>query len=242
MSVFVSWLIITAVLTAFFLIREMYKLERKPVDCCTVKTELRTIVKYSFGRLLADFFLFSLAAFPLIYISSKHGLQPTAYYSVGITFVTMVTPLYSFMGIILLPYVSEAIAKNELKKANQFVNKLALVYLFSSVAISAFIYIFINYFTSFFFSDNYLITTDLSRIMILAILPQAIYLLFRNPIDAISAIPYNTLILGISLLVMILAFTHSHTIYEYAWAYFLVSLFQGTLSWLTWLYLKRKKV
>ena len=241
-SVFLSWLFITAVIVLFYLTRELLTHKIPPLTLYSIKTELNTIIKYSSGRLVADFFLFSLSAFPLIYISNALDLQQTAYYSVGITFVTMVTPLYSFMGIILLPYISESVANHQLQKANQFVNKLALVYLLSSVAISAFIYIFINYFTSFFFSDNYLITTDLSRIMILAILPQAIYLLFRNPIDAISAIPYNTLILGVSLLVMILAFTHSHTIYEYAWAYFLVSLFQGTLSWLTWLHLKRKKV
>ena len=47
MSVFVSWLIITAMLTAFFLIREICKTKRKSLDCTIIKTELNTIVKYS---------------------------------------------------------------------------------------------------------------------------------------------------------------------------------------------------
>ena len=241
MSVFVSWLIITAVLTAFFLIREICNTERLSIEFSTVRTELRTIVKYSFGRLLADFFLFSLAAFPLIYISSKHGLQPTAYYSVGITFVTMVTPLYSFMGIILLPYVSEAIAKNELKKADQFIKKLTAFYIGSSIFTIVFIYSFVNFLTCFFFAENYLTTTDLSRIMILSILPQALYLLYRNPIDAVSVIPYNTIILGVCFAFMVLLFHFSNTLTELAWAYIYVSLLQGVLSYITWFVLCRKK-
>ena len=241
MSVFVSWLIITAMLTAFFLIREICKTKRKSLDCTIIKTELNTIVKYSFGRLLADFFLFSLAAFPLIYISSRLGLQPTAYYSVGITFVTMVTPLYSFMGIILLPYVSEAIAKHELQKADHFIKKLTMFYIGSAIFAIAFIYVFIDFLTCFFFAENYFTTTSLSQIMILSILPQALYLLYRNPIDAVSVIPYNTIILGICFVFMVLLFHYSNTLTELAWAYIYASLLQGLLSYITWFVLCRKK-
>lgn len=240
MNVFTSWLIITALLVCFYLGRELRTKGTINIELSAIKTELQTITKYSSGRLVADFFLFSLSAFPLIYISNVQGLQPTAYYSVGITFVTMVTPLYSFMGIILLPYVSEAIAKNELQKANSFVGKLALIYVGSAVLITAVLYIFISFLTWLFFAESYLVTTSLSRIMILAILPQTLYLLYRNPIDAVSVIPYNTIILGICLVVMIVTFTLASTLTQLAWAYTAVSVLQGLLSWFTWLILSRK--
>ena len=240
MNVFTSWLIITALLVCFYLGRVLRTKGTINIELSAIKTELQTITKYSSGRLVADFFLFSLSAFPLIYISNVQGLQPTAYYSVGITFVTMVTPLYSFMGIILLPYVSEAIAKNELQKANSFVGKLALIYVGSAVLITAVLYIFISFLTWLFFAESYLVTTSLSRIMILAILPQTLYLLYRNPIDAVSVIPYNTIILGICLVVMIVTFTLASTLTQLAWAYTAVSVLQGLLSWFTWLILSRK--
>ena len=197
-------------------------------------------MKYSSGRLLADFFLFSLAAFPLIFISNTRGLQPTAFFSVGITFVTMVTPLFSFMGIILLPYVAECIAKGEMRTANKFVNRLAMLYLVSSLLIMAVLYFFMDFLTSFFFSESYLTTTDLSCIMILSILPQAIYRLYRNPIDAISVIPYNTIILGTCLTLMIISFYLSRTLTQLAWAYLIVSCLQGVLSLLTWQIIKNR--
>ena len=240
-NVFFSWLIITTLLVGVYMGREWFIRKKAHFTMASVKTELKTIVKYSSGRLLADFFLFSLSAFPLIYIGNTQGLQSTAYFSVGITFVTMVTPLYSFMGIILLPYVSESIANRELHQANHFVNKLAAGYIVSALFITAVIYVFVRFLTLFFFSDSYLVTTDLSRIMILSILPQSLYLLYRNPIDAVSVIPYNTIILGICFALMVILFFVSKTLTELAWAYIAVSLLQGVLSYITWSVLCRKK-
>ena len=249
-NVFASWLIITALIVACYLVRELWRKYHVksatmiPTDDTAASQplshHLKTIVKYSSGRLVADFFLFSLAAFPLVYISNTQGLQPTAYYSVGITFVTMVTPVFSFMGIILLPYVSECIAKGEMQAANRFVNRLALLYVEASLLLTAIIYFFTAFLTRLLFASDYVVTSDLTRIMILAILPQAIYLLYRNPIDAVSVIPYNTIILGICLAVMIVTFVLSTTITQFAWAYFIVSLLQGLLSFITWQVVKRR--
>lgn len=242
-SVFVSWLIITSLLISFFLGRELWQRRNSLFPISTpdspVSSHLKTIVKYSSGRLVADFFLFSLAAFPLIYISNTQGLQSTAYYSVGITFVTMVTPVFSFMGIILLPYVSECIAKHEHRTADRFVRHLALLYLGASLLAIAVLYLFMDFLTSLLFTDSYLVTADITRIMILSILPQAIYLLYRNPIDAVSVIPYNTIILGICLAGMVAGFALSTTLTQFAWAYLIISCLQGLLSFLTWQVIKK---
>ena len=239
-GVFVSWLVITALLVTFYLGRELSHSKNLNLNSQSFRESLHEIIKYSSGRLLADFFLFSLSAFPLIYISNAQDLQSTAYYSVGITFVTMVTPVFSFMGIILLPYVSECIAKGEMQAANRFVNRLALLYVGASLLLTLILYVFTTFLTSLLFADSYVITTDLTRIMILAILPQAIYLLYRNPIDAVSVVPYNTIILGICLAVMVISFSLSTTLTQFAWAYLIVSLLQGFLSFLTWKVVKHK--
>ena len=246
--VFGSWLVITALFVAFYWGRELWKKEiwRRPMPYqegrSSLYEELKTIVRYSSGRLLADFFLFSLSAFPLIYISHHQGFQATAHFSVGMTFVTMVTTLFSFMGIILLPFVSECIAKKEIKKACNFINKLLLLYISAAILISVPFFGFTDFMTSLFFSEEYLVTKELSQILLLSILPQALYLLYRNPIDAISVIPYNTINLCICLTVMVIAFSYSQSITQLAWAYLTVSLLQGGLSWLTWTILKHKGV
>jgi len=242
-NVFASWLLITAFLVLASWTRELWLKHQSSLSgnkqtstspTSRIADELRIIVKYSFGRLLADFFLFSITAFPLIYISNTQGLPPTAYYSVGITFVTMVTPLFSFMGIILLPYVSECIARHEMAKASRLVNQLTSFYLLASVLFIAFLFLFTEHLTRILFAENYVAASSTTRIMIFSILPQAIYLLFRNPIDAVSLVPYNTINLGICLVTMIIAFNLCATLPQFAWSYLGVSCLQGSLSFLTW--------
>ena len=94
--------------------------------------------------------------------------------------------------------------------------------------------------TTLLFSSDYVVTTDLTRIMALAILPQAAYMLYRNTIDAVSVIPYNAIILGICILAMVISFMLSTTLTQFAWAYFGVSLLQGLLSLITWHAIKKK--
>ena len=243
-NVFVSWFIITTLLVAYYLGRELRQkrsqLSQFSFSPSRLTPHLVTIVKYSSGRLVADFFQFSLAAFPLIYISNVMGLQDTAYFSIGITFVTMITPLFSFMGIILLPYVSKAIARHEMNSANRLIQRLLLIYVGSALFFIAVLYIFTGFLTTLLFSSSYVVTADLTRIMVLSILPQAAYMLYRNTIDAVSVIPYNAIILGICMLAMVVSFMLSTTLTQFAWAYFGVSLLQGLLSPITWQAIKHK--
>ena len=243
-NVFVSWFIITTLLVAYYLGRELRQkrsqLSQFSFSPSRLTPHLVTIVKYSSGRLVADFFQFSLAAFPLIYISNVMGLQDTAYFSIGIAFVTMITPLFSFMGIILLPYVSKAIARHEMNSANRLIQRLLLIYVGSALFFIAVLYIFTGFLTTLLFSSSYVVTADLTRIMVLSILPQAAYMLYRNTIDAVSVIPYNAIILGICMLAMVVSFMLSTTLTQFAWAYFGVSLLQGLLSLITWQAIKHK--
>lgn len=236
-KVFIYWGIITLTFVAFYLGKIIYDnslLSFTRKDFSATKSDFFTIVKYSSSRLVADFFLFSLSAFPLIYISNSEGLQHTAFFSVGITFVTMATPFFSFMGIILLPYVSKAIVSNKLEEAQVFIKKLEIIYYATAIAATIILFIFIQPLTTLFFASSYIVASDVSRIMILSIIPQSIYLLYRNPIDAISVVPYNIIILGVSLASIVISFALSSTLTQFAYAYLAVSMLQGILSWLTW--------
>jgi len=243
-NVFESWLTIITLLVAYLIGREIWLKRDRIFPLSTaespISSHLKTIVRYSSGRLVADFFQFSLAAFPLIYTSNKLGLLSTAYFSVGITFVTMITPLFSFMGIILLPYISNAIARHEMKSARRLVSRLSMLYVAVSILFIAALWLFTEFLTVLLFASSYVTTAHLTRIMILAILPQALYMLYRNTIDAVSVIPYNAIILGICLTAMIISFSLSTTLTQFAWAYLAVSCLQGLLSWGTWQIIKGK--
>ena len=153
----------------------------------------------------------------------------------------MITPFFSFMGIILLPYVSQAIARHEMASADRLILRLSLLYVAAALAIIVVLCLFTEFVTTLLFASEYVVTADLTRIMILSILPQAAYMLYRNTIDAVSVIPYNAVILGICLLAMIVSFMLSTTLTQFAWAYTAVSTLQGLLSWFTWRVARKRK-
>lgn len=244
-KVFVAWIIIMLGLVVCFTIAEMHRhhyvfLRRFCIPA--IRCQLKEAFSYSAPRMIGDFFLFSINAFPVIYLGYYYSFRDVAYFSVGLTFVTLGTSLFSILGYILLPYVSGALARHEIRQAGRSINRLLLIYIATTVLLTLLFLLLTPFMIRLFFASNYLVATDLTRIMLLAILPQSIYLLYRNPIDAISKTPYNTLNLGICLTIMVFAFYQLNTLQHFAYAFLGVCTLKGVISILTWEVLKKKKI
>ena len=208
----------------------------------SILQKLKETISYASPRMVGDFFLFSINAFPLIFLSKYHSLQDVSYFSVGLTFVTLGASLFMIIGYILLPYVSAALARHEIKQASHTINRLLQIYIVSAIIVTAIFFIFTPFMIRLFFSSTYLVAIDITRVLLLAILPQSVYLLYRNPIDAISKTPYNTINLGICLAIMIVAFYQLDSLEGLAYAFLGVSILKGIFSIITWEVLKKKKI
>lgn len=195
---------------------------------------------YSIPRLFGDIFLFCIAAFPVLYISRKISLEATSNFSVGITLVTMVTPFFSFLGVVLLPYVSRCAVNDNFNQAKIVVSKLGRIYFVLAIIATCFLYCFMPILIRLFFAEKYLIALPVARLTTFSILPLAMYYLYRNPIDAISTFPYNTIILLFSLILLIALCVHSNSVLGIGRAYVICSLLQGLLSMFCWIYLRSR--
>lgn len=243
LSIFVWWTIITGILTLIFALGETMRGGLKcnePVSKAAIKAEYKTVAKYALPRLWGDFFLFAFQAFPLIYISQHFDYKSVSYYSVGITIITLGTAFYSFLGYILLPYVSECLAKGRIDDAVRKVNYFTVIYILSALAVMATFYFLTGFMIKLLFTDEYLAAEHLTQIMILAILPQALYLLYRNPVDAVSVFPFNTILLGVAFAALVAVFYCATTMEGLAWGYVAVSWLQGVGAFGVWNVIKRK--
>ncbi len=202
--------------------------------------QIRTLSSYGFPRLVGDFLLFSLAAFPLIFISRKLSVESSAYFAVGITLTAMVIPLFSFLGMVLLPYVSSAIAENNFIKADKLIGKLLILYIVMAVFATVTLWLGIETFIRIFFSKEFLASSGISKILVASILSESIYLLLRNPIDASSKIPFNTFNMFISFTLMTILFSFSNTLKQFAISYLIVSVIKSGLSYVSWQFCRRK--
>ncbi len=242
--IFLLWFIISVLFTLCYFIFEdrrshhiIFRAYRKN----QLRSVMKTILVYTSPRLVGDFFLFSFSAFPVIYLSYALSMTDVAYFSVGLTVVNMATPIFSFLGIVLLPYVSGAIAKGLFNDAQKLIQRLSFWYIVLSILITLFFWLFMPYIIRIFFSQDYVMSKDISRILLLSIIPQSMYLLYRNPIDAVATFPYNTLILIVSCIVLFLLFSVSKTLSDYSYSFVCASLVQGCLSVLSWKMLKNKE-
>ncbi|MBQ9230967.1 MAG: lipopolysaccharide biosynthesis protein [Prevotella sp.] len=244
-KVYIAWIMVIAGIVCVFSTIEIYKNHAVFIRrfCShTILQQFKEVISYSSPRMIGDFFLFSINAFPLVYLSKYYHFQDVAYFSVGLTFVTLGTSFFSILGYILLPYVSGALARHEIKQAGRSINQLLFVYIATAILLTLFFLAFTPFMIRLFFAQSYLVTADLTQIMLLAILPQSIYLLYRNPIDAISKTPYNTINLGICLTIMIVAFYQLDTLESLAYAFLGVSILKGIFSIITWEVLKKKRI
>ena len=241
---FAIWSAIGISLCLFWTIRELCRTRYflfRHVAIGKISSAFKEIVKYSSSRLVGDFFLFSLSAFPVIYLGKFSSMEFVSYYSVGTALTTMITPVFSFLGVILLPYVSRCMAENNLGKADVMIRKILYVDLGIAISLVSLFYILMPMIISVFFSGDYIIATSNARVQVLSVIPSVFYLLYRNPIDAVSVIPYNTIILCICFIMLVVSFHFSDNLQEYAWAYVSVTVFKGVSSFCVWNIIKRNK-
>lgn len=241
-KVFMAWIMIMLGLVICFTIAEIHRhhyvfLRRFCISA--IRCQLKEAFNYSAPRMIGDFFLFSINAFPVIYLGYYYSFRDVAYFSVGLTFVTLGTSLFSILGYILLPYVSGALARHEIRQVGRSINRLLLIYIAATVLLTLLFLLLTPSMICLFFASNYLVVTDLTRIMLFAILPQSIYLLYRNPIDAISKTPYNTMILGLCLITLVISFYLLDSLTQFAYAFLGICLLKGLLSIITWETLKK---
>mgnify|MGYP003456882242 CR=1 FL=1 len=206
---------------------------------CFKKTFLE-LTGYSLPRLIGDFFLFAYSAFPVIYVGARLGYEETSYYSIGVSLVTMVTPVFSFLGVILLPHVAKKISNNKVSEANRLVIKLSIVYTVVAIFFTTIMYLGMECMISVFFADKYVAALPIAKIIAISLLPQAIYLLYRNPNDAASVFPYNTIILAISFCVMVVGFMMSSSLMHFAYIYLFTSIIQCVSSVCVWKFIIHK--
>lgn len=203
--------------------------------------QFKTLLSYGMPRMVGDFFLFSLAAFPLLYINQKSGLVASSYFATGVTLTAIITPFFSFMGMILLPQVSAAVAQEKLHVAENLIKKLMAFYAILSLVFTFVLIIGMKWLILLFFSNDFLPAISVSKILALTILFESVYLLLRNPIDAVSHFPYNTVNLLISLTLLVMLFIFCDTLNEYAYSFLAVTALKAIISAITWHHCKKTK-
>ena len=242
-ELYLFWALLSFALSlalSVYIMRKAGLVNFKNVKPRAFKKSFSELSKYSLPRLAGDFFLFAMTAFPVLYMGRFCSLETVSLFSVGIFFEKMGQPLFSFLGVILLPYVSKNYANNRLSQCDGTIRKILLVEMVLAVLLVSVLLVFMPLWIKLFFSESYAAALGSARVLVLALLPAVVYLLYRNPIDAVSVFPYNTVIMLVSFGLMVAGFCLAKTEMQYAWAFFGAVSFRGVASLCCWNLLKKK--
>jgi O-antigen/teichoic acid export membrane protein len=200
----------------------------------------RDIIGYCLPRVPGEIVLFSYTVFPLIIVNAKFGSVNAAAIATALVLNAFVSPLFQFIGLALSPYTSKKLASGESDDVGRKIKQLRVLYIGFSIVAVLFVFGFTEFIIKVLFSDQYVQFVGIVRVLILSVVPYSLYLLLRNPLDAISKIPFNTFNLAISFSILMLITFLSPNLYVCATAFPVAYLVLGVLSEVSWAWRFRK--
>jgi O-antigen/teichoic acid export membrane protein len=239
--VFYLWSFTVIAYSLHYLLKELasFKKEMSNVFKNIVKP-VKQLLQYGLPRTVGDFLLFSFAAYPLIAINRKFGMAVAGLFSVAVAINTMIIPLFSFMGAILLQRTSESYAANNIKPLLRIINKIAWGYVTMAVAMAIIITCFSPFIICTFFDSNFLEASPICTVISWSLIPNAIYLLLRNPLDALSVFPHNTFNLLVCFVALAVGMHYADTVKSFCSVYLLSYVVMAIMSWISWTVCKKQ--
>jgi O-antigen/teichoic acid export membrane protein len=165
---------------------------------------VRSLLGYGLGRVPGFVFAGLLLTLGPIWVAHKATMTDVAMYALGLSFVRMMGAFFGPIGVLVLPRLAGALGRTQehtIKRDLQLLLRTAmLVALFACLQAAI-------------LSNSMLLiwvgsvppSSRLFFVPLVLVLPMYLaYEVLRNPIDAISAMPYNTVSLGVAVLILVL--------------------------------------
>ncbi|MGY3703534.1 hypothetical protein BW731_09130 [Vagococcus martis] len=235
-SIFFYWSMISLVVSIIFSIILFFKMfKSNRFEIINFKSIRLNMFKYGASRVIGEFIQFAYYLVPLVFVNNKFGNIEAGYFSASTGILQMMLPFFSYIGLVLLPKASSSITDGQFKDFKYKINKGMFVYLIISLLGVVFAMIFTPFIIRILYSTDFLSGVQVARVLIISLIPRSLFLLLRNPIDAISQTPYNTISLLLSFLIMIVLMYFSTSVTQIALSFVLSDIILALCSLIIWL-------
>lgn len=242
-AILLSWGISNILLSLLFLVLfSRLNSEFRSLRISHLSLKLKELLIYGIPRIPGEIIQFSYYLAPLMIINRKFGETFTGYFSASTGILQAFLPLFSYVGIVLLPKVSKALMSKKMQLVKKQVRYLSFVYMAFSLLIVLVGITFSKQIMLLLYSNEYTKHIVLANILLITLIPRAQFLLLRNPIDAISVKPINTVSLGISFLIMLSIMFFSKNIFLIAWSFVISDIILAVISIFSWNLLVNRKI
>ena len=199
-----------------------------------LRCAIKKLFLYGFSRMLHDVILYLQDVIPLTIILSRFDLKSVGIYSAGLALPLTIAPLFAFTGGVFLQRVSKLSKGGQWSKIRLIMRIATILFLILSAVGAALIIAFDRSLIRILFSDDFLEVTGLTIFFALSLIPRAIYLLYRNPLDAVSEKPYNLIIVSARTMILVGGLLTASSVYECAKWYLYSSITMAVLPIVFW--------
>lgn len=199
--------------------------------CCAIKK----LFRFGFSRMLHDVVLFLQDVIPLTIILSRFDLKSVGIYSAGLALPLTIAPLFAFTGGVFLQRVSKLSKDGQWSKIRIIMRLATILFLIISAVGAALIIAFDQLLIEILFSDDFMEVASITVFFALSLIPRAIYLLYRNPLDAVSEKPYNLIIVTARTMILVGGLLTASSVYECAKWYLYSSVVMAILPIVFWI-------
>lgn len=197
---------------------------------------------YGFPRMLQRLVLLAQNIFPVIIILHRLSLTDVGIFSAGIAITSLISPIFGMTGGVLLQRVSLYYKNNKIKLINKVLSIALLSYLLLSSIGVLLIVSFKGFLIPLMFSKEFNAVESVLWIFAISLVPQCIFQLLCNPIDAMSKIPFNLITISVSTIVLFTIILFANSIYDCALAYLISNIVTAFLTLIFWVFVMRKAV
>jgi O-antigen/teichoic acid export membrane protein len=161
------------------------------------------LFRYGLPRVPGEFALFGLFAIPTFLIANYQGIEVAGFFSFGVSILQMIAGLFRAVGIVLLPYVSRLTSEAQWGKVKSVVAKTLSVCLVLALAIAVLLELMVGVVVPLFMGPSFSRAIPYVSWLLLGSVPYVLYTVLRNPLDAVTEWPYNSINLIITIVVLI---------------------------------------
>ena len=153
-------------------------------------------LKFGLPRIPGEFALFGLMSSPLFFVARYESLELAGQVAVGYTIVQLIASFYEFIGTLILPKSAQLISDGRYQELNRLVQKLSIYSFLSAFLLCLFIFNNIEFLFELLDKNKFVDNIIYSRVIIICVPFYIVYLIIRNPQDALSIKPFNSYILS----------------------------------------------
>lgn len=223
-----------SIFAIIMLIIELKKLRKVPLHRCLLKKSLFSLLPYGISRMGHELVSLLRDVLPLSIILYRFNMESVGLYSAALSVPLAISPLFAFTGGIFLQRISTLYKVRDIVSIKRLLNSALCLFLVVALLGTTFLILLRRPLMHLFYSSTFDGAIELSVFFSLSLIPRAIYLLYQNPLDAISAKPYNLIVVTLSTILLLALLSFATTLNQCAIAYLISSIITALLTLLFW--------